>query len=156
MPNNVYSEIHLHITWHTKHGAVIQPDFEAQLHKFIQAYAERTGGVRGHAVNGVADHVHLAVSVPPTLNISEWLGKLKGASAYHVNHRLINRHTFGWQSGYGVVSFGAKDLPWVVDYIRFQKEHHASGQIHDRLERTESPINRAQETKGRIAFVNQP
>ena len=40
-----------------------------------------------------------------------------------------------WQSGYGVVSFGTKDLPWVSDYIRNQKEHHASGKALERLER---------------------
>jgi len=99
MPNTVYSQIHLHFTWHTQHGAVIEPVFEAQLHKFIRDYAERTAGIRVYAVNGVADHVHLAVSIPPTVNASEWLGKLKGATAYHVNHRLINRRTFGWQAG---------------------------------------------------------
>jgi len=26
--------------------------------------------------------------------------------------------------GYGAASFGTKDLEWVVDYIRKQKEHH--------------------------------
>ncbi len=83
-------------------------------------------------------------------------GKLKGASAHHVNHRLINRRTFGWQTGYGVVSFGAKDLPWVVEYIQRQKEHHADGKTHDRLERTVSPPKRAQEDKGRRTFANQP
>jgi hypothetical protein len=40
-----------------------------------------------------------------------------------------------WQRGFGVVSFGKKQLPWVRAYIRNQKEHHASGSIQDRLER---------------------
>ena len=40
-----------------------------------------------------------------------------------------------WQTGYGVVSFGAKDLPWVVAYIQNQREHHARAGTHDRLER---------------------
>jgi hypothetical protein len=30
---------------------------------------------------------------------------------------------------------GAKDLDWVRAYIRKQKEHHANGTIHERLER---------------------
>ena len=90
MPNNVYSEIHLHLTWHTKYGAVIEPAFERTLHRCIHDYAERTQGVQVHAINGTADHVHLAVAIPPTLNASEWLGQLKGASAQHINHRLTN------------------------------------------------------------------
>jgi hypothetical protein len=40
-----------------------------------------------------------------------------------------------WQSGYGVVSFGTGDLPWVKAYIADQKEHHRVGKIADRLER---------------------
>jgi hypothetical protein len=38
-------------------------------------------------------------------------------------------------NGYGVVSFGTKDLPWIVKYVRNQKEHHATGKIYERLER---------------------
>jgi putative transposase len=156
MPNNVYSEIHLHITWHTKHGVLIEPAFEARLHQFIRSYAAQTAGVRVHAVNGTADHIHLAVSIPPTLNTSEWLGKLKGASTHHVNHRLINRRAFGWQQGYGVLSFGTKDLPWVVEYVQRQKEHHTAGTAQERLERTVSPLKRAEEEGGRAAFGIQP
>ena len=40
-----------------------------------------------------------------------------------------------WQKGYGVVSFGTGDLDWVKLYISNQKEHHARGGVHDRLER---------------------
>ena len=40
-----------------------------------------------------------------------------------------------WQAGYGVVSFGTRAMEWVCEYIRKQKEHHAKGSVHDRLER---------------------
>jgi putative transposase len=42
-----------------------------------------------------------------------------------------------WQAGYGIVSFGTKDLKWVLNYIRNQREHHSTGNIYERLERTE-------------------
>jgi REP-associated tyrosine transposase len=38
------------------------------------------------------------------------------------------------QAGYGIVSFGTEDLDWVREYIRNQKQHHASGSTVDRLE----------------------
>lgn len=88
-----------------------------------------------HEVGGVEDHVHMAVSVPPSLLISEWIGELKGASAHYINSEIANRKLLAWQAGYGVVSFGTKDLPWVAAYIRNQKEHHARGTTHERLER---------------------
>jgi hypothetical protein len=40
-----------------------------------------------------------------------------------------------WQRGYGVVSFGKRNLPWVSQYIAQQKEHHARQGVVDRLER---------------------
>ena len=39
-----------------------------------------------------------------------------------------------WQAEYGIVSFGTKDLEWVKQYIRNQKQHHASGSTVDHLE----------------------
>jgi putative transposase len=138
MPRNVFSEIHLHLTWHTKNSAkVLVDEVESRLHRYIRQRALQTDGVIVHAIGGVEDHIHLAVSVPPTLNISEWIGELKGASAHFINHEICNRKTLEWQTGYGVVSFGTKDLPWVVQYVRDQKEHHARGSIHDRMERIE-------------------
>jgi hypothetical protein len=52
---------------------------------------------------------------------------------WQVNHELVNRKVLDWQTGYGVVSFGTKDLDWVVKYIRNQKKHHKKGTAVDRL-----------------------
>ena len=48
MPNNVYAEIHLHISWHVKTGATIEPAFESKLHGFIRDYAGCTPVVSCH------------------------------------------------------------------------------------------------------------
>ena len=89
-------------------------------------------------MGGTDDHVHIAVSVPPTLPIAEWIGRIKGASAHWVNHRIANRKLLEWRSGYGVVSFGTKDLPWVVAYVKNQRQRHANGKVYERLESVES------------------
>jgi putative transposase len=89
-----------------------------------------------HEIGGTDTHVHLAVTIAPTVNISELVGRLKGGSAHDVNQRLGNKSkVLQWQEGYGVVSFGTRDLEWVREYIRNQREHHAQGKVHDRLER---------------------
>jgi putative transposase len=134
----VYSEINLHITWHT-HGntPVLTELIEAQLHRYLRRRARESEGVVVHEINGMPDHIHLAVTVPPTLNIAEWIGQIKGASAHFINHQIGNKKILAWQSGYGVVSFGTRDLPWVTAYIRNQKRHHAEGSVHERLERIE-------------------
>lgn len=53
-------------------------------------------------------------------------------------NRNFERSTLEWQHGYGVVSFGTRDLKWVVDYVTNQKEHHAKGNVFERLEKIEN------------------
>ena len=138
MPRNVYSETHLHMTWHTLNNAPVLVDMvESQTHRHLRHRAIQPEGVIVHEINGVADHVHFVVTIPPTILISEWIGKLKGGSSHFINQEICNRKVLEWQTGYGVVSFGTKDLPWVVDYVRRQKEHHAKGTTQERLERVD-------------------
>ena len=96
MPRNVYSEINLHITWHTKgRAAVIVDTIERQLHQYLQQRIRQTPDVICRALGGTADHLHLAVTVPPTLLVSDWIGQLKGASAHYEfgNGKLLVRNT---------------------------------------------------------------
>jgi REP-associated tyrosine transposase len=88
-----------------------------------------------HAVGRIEDHVHCVASIPPTLTISEWIGQLKGGSSFYINHEVVNRKLLDWQTGYGVVSFGTRDLQWVINYVKNQKEHHAKKTTHPRLEK---------------------
>lgn len=138
MSRNYYSEINLHITWHTKNN---QPMLSSNVESFVQEELRRriveTPGAFVHEIGGTDDHVHVAVTVPPTLTPSQWIGELKGGVSYDVNRRIGHRNTdLQWQSGYGVVSFGTADLEWLRAYIRNQQTHHASGTVHERLERS--------------------
>jgi REP element-mobilizing transposase RayT len=102
----------------------------------LREKAAALGDIQVHEIGGIETHVHLAVSIEPTVTISEMVGAVKGYASHEVNRRLgMAAKALQWQTGYGVVSFGAKDLPWVAAYIRNQREHHARGSIHDRLER---------------------
>ena len=150
MPRNAYSEINLHFVWHTKENVpVLEGSIEKHLYDFLKDRALQAPGLYFHAIGGIEDHVHPVVSVPPTLLISDWIGQMKGSSSHYINHRIVNRHLLDWQTGYGVVSFGTGDLPWVISYVRNQKQHHAKGTTQERLERGEaeadqpSPLKRA-------------
>jgi putative transposase len=132
---NYYAEINLHLTWHTKESApLLIPDVDKFVHHYLRGRCINTPGVYIHEIGGIETHVHLAVSIAPTLQISEFVGQLKGASAHEANHHF-GRKVLEWQTGYGVVSFGTKDLPWVVEYIRNQRDRHARADVVDRLER---------------------
>lgn len=140
MSRNYYAEINLHITWHTKLSApLLTPEIEPFTHRFLRQKLINTPGAYVHEVGGTETHIHLAVSLAPTITVSELIGQLKGASSHDVNQQFGRaRKALQWQEGYGVVSFGTKDLEWVKAYVRNQREHHARGTAYDRLERITS------------------
>lgn len=136
MPRNVYWELFYHIVWRTKDSApLLTPNVEPLTHKYLTHRALQTPDAIVHAIGGIENHIHLAVSLPPTVELAKWIGDLKGACAHAINHGPSDLGTLAWQAGYGIVSFGKRDLPWVVDYIHHQREHHAAGRAQDRLER---------------------
>jgi putative transposase len=138
MSGNVYSEINLHVTWHTKgSAALLEPKIEALVHRHLRGKCINTPGVYYHEVDGTETHVHLCVTVLPKVHIDEYIGQLKGGSSHEVNSKL-GRKLLEWQQGYGVVSFGTKDLEWVKAYVRDQKQRHATGRTVERLERITS------------------
>ena len=141
MAQNYYAEINLHITWHTKDSApMLRDDVETLVHCHLRKKALEAREVLVHAIGGTHDHVHIALSIPPTLLISDYVGQLKGSSSHEANQRLgLHGKVLEWQAGYGVVSFGMGDLQWVVRYIENQRSHHARGKAVDRLERITEP-----------------
>jgi putative transposase len=152
MSHNYYSEINLHITWHCKNSLpLLTPQVEPVAHRYVKDKAIKTPRVFIHEIGGTETHVHVAVTVPPTLTISEFIGQIKGVSSHDVNKQLgLRGKVLEWQAGYGVVSFGSGDLEWVNQYIRNQREHHACGKVYERLERISEPEPReAQEPRER-------
>ena len=88
-----------------------------------------------HALNGIADHVHIAVTIPPKLAISDYVQQVKGVSSREVNqHAPDADEHFRWQKGFSVHSYGQKMLPTVVQYIEKQKQHHGDDTILQYLE----------------------
>jgi putative transposase len=135
MSGKAYSEISLHIIWHTKDSIpFINDDIEVPLFNFIRKRCAETPGAFCYAVGGTSGHIHVCVSIPPTLNIVSWVGEIKGASSHFINHN-VSEKGLQWQTGYGVVSFGKNNLQFVKEYIENQKEHHSKGKVNSRLER---------------------
>ncbi len=90
------------------------------------------------AVNGIPDHIHIAVSIPPAHSVSDWVKQIKGASSRTMNMAFTDLDTkFRWQEAYGVLTFGARNLPLVVRYIENQKDHHQAGTVQPYLEQIE-------------------
>ena len=72
------------------------------------------------------DHIHLCVSIPPKLSVSDFVGYLKGKSALMIfdkHPEMGNKwdRSF-WARGYYVSTVGNVDEETVKEYIRRQTE----------------------------------
>jgi putative transposase len=133
-----YWKLYYHFVWSTKGRLpLILPAFEDDLYRVIAAKVIKMDG-SVHAIGGVEDHIHLAVSVPPKLALARFVGEVKGNSSHFVNQVIKPDFEFYWQDEYGVLSFGEKNLPAVVRYIHNQKQHHADGTLIVAMERLDS------------------
>lgn len=127
-----------HLVWTTKNREpLITPKIEPLLFTTISAKCTELD-CHLLAVNAVPDHIHTAVNMPPKLSIARWMKVIKGASSYEINSLNPDAESrFRWQEGYGALTFGAKNLAFVVAYINAQKEHHAANTIESYLEQTD-------------------
>ena len=129
-----YWRLFYHIVWVTAgRQPLIAPDRQEALHNVIAAKAAALGAMV-HAVGGIEDHVHLAVSAPPTVMLATFIGQIKGASSHFANRELGLEGGFAWQPEYGIVSLGRKQLGTVVEYVKRQREHHQQGTAIGALE----------------------
>ena len=92
-----------------------------------QAAHARKLGCHRVDVGGVADHVHVLVSLPATLSVADLVGQLKGVSSHLVNHVLAPTLGFRWQGSYGAFTVGQPEYAAVRDYVNDQPAHHGEG-----------------------------
>jgi REP-associated tyrosine transposase len=128
-----YWRLFYHVVWGTKHRlALIDPVWEEDLYGYIRGKATALG-CSPHAIGGMPDHIHVAISVPPKLSVATLVGQLKGASSHHVN-KTYTDGSFLWQAEYGVFSFSEKALASITGYINNQKRHHAANTLNLAME----------------------
>jgi len=119
-----------------KRQPLITPEIEPLIHGFMRSKAIGLGGTV-FAIGGIEDHVHVVCSIPPKIAVATFIGQVKGASSAKVNQgRGDEEARFAWQEEYAVFSFDRKRLPYVVNYVEMQKQHHAEQSIIPILERT--------------------
>ena len=119
-----YWKLYYHLVWATfERYPLITPERETILRTTLYNKVKDLGMVL-HALGNVADHVHLAASIPPVLSVAACVRHLKGASSRAVNLRASAGQPFRWQEGYSALSFGERSLAAVVAYVNEQPRHH--------------------------------
>lgn len=120
-----YISIYVHCVFSTKYRQkLITPELQTRLWQYIGALA-RENKMKALAVGGVEDHVHLLLSLPPTLSISKAIQLIKGNSSRWVSDTFSEYRHFKWQEGYGAFSVSLSGIKRTIGYIRIQRQHHS-------------------------------
>ncbi len=114
----IYKNILYHLVFITKYRSpMITRKTLEQLRPLCRLKADKLDSVI-HILNGYKDHVHLLVSAPPALSVSDLVKHLKGYSSFMIRD-------LRWQNGYGVFTVDSSSFFRVFDYIKKQEEHHS-------------------------------
>lgn len=135
-----------HSKWMCKYHIVFIPKYRRKIiyHKLredIQKYIKdlcKWKGVEIIEGHMMPDHVHLLVSIPPKISVSNFMGYLKGKSALMIleNHGELrykmDRRNF-WATGYYVSTVGLNEAT-IKKYIKEQENEDI---IEDKLTKRE-------------------
>lgn len=133
-----YWQLFYHIVWTTKNRLpLISPDVEPVVYDLLRSKAIGLEATV-FALNGVADHVHMVVAIPPKIAVAKFIGQVKAVASTKFNKSGLRELPLFWQEEYGVFSFDGKRLPNYIAYVEKQKEHHAQGTTIPVLERIDA------------------
>jgi len=121
-----------HTKWNCKYHIVFAPKYRRQviygklkreIGKIIRELCERKG-VEIVQAEACPDHIHMLVSIPPKLSVSEFMGYLKGKSSLMIFDKFANmKYRYGnrqfWCRGYYVDTVG-RNRKVIEEYIRNQ------------------------------------
>ncbi len=125
-------QLHVHLVWSTKYRfAVLRGDIQLRCRDLIRQVCD---SMDVRVLKGVVskDHVHLHLSYPPKISVSDLVKRLKGRSARLMLDEVaeLKKRYWGqylWGIGYGAWSTGNITDEMIQNYL----EHHKEGPNND-------------------------
>jgi putative transposase len=122
--SHTYTNLAVHALFSTKdRSRSITPELKSDLHAYMGGIL-RNLKVRTVALNGVEDHVHILMVLPPTLCSADLMEALKSSSTGWVRKKGGEFGDFAWQGGYTAFSVSQSSIGVVKAYIESQEQHH--------------------------------
>ena len=86
------------------------------------------------AAGGTTHHIHLLLTQPKTITLSNYMMKIKANSSRWLKELGSQYRAFAWQDGYGAFSVSASKVRTVAQYIANQEEHHKKKTFQQEME----------------------
>jgi len=126
-------QLHVHMVWSTKYRySVLKGEIQIRCRDLIRQICDSQDV---SILKGVVskDHIHLHVSYPPKLSVSDLVKRLKGRTARllpdefaELKKRYWGQHL--WGIGYGAWSSGNITDEMIAEYLEHHKENPNSDQ----------------------------
>jgi putative transposase len=137
MAHSVFS-CDYHLVWPTKYRRkILDPGVQGYLLKVLQGLPEHRPDLIIKEVNTDEDHIHILISIPPTVTVGSVVGLLKSNTAKSLNDKFphLRKVYWGtrsiWSAGYFVSTVGINEAV-IRRYIENQGKEDA-GQNNLRL-----------------------
>ncbi len=127
------TKVLVHFIFSTKNReAWIAQELERDLFAFIGGLCRALDGALT-AAGGAEDHVHLLISTPKTMTLSDIMLHVKRDSSKWIKANHPSLVDFAWQEGYAAFSVGHVQIPEVRGYLSKQREHHRTRSFKEEL-----------------------
>jgi putative transposase len=129
-----YNCIYYHIIYATKgHRPLLGEDEMARLCEYTSGIIRNTGS-KLHIAGGPADHIHMAVSLAPSMSLVDFVRTVKTNSSRWIHETFPKLADFAWQDGYAAFTVSHSGLEKVVAYIKDQNKHHKRTTFEEEME----------------------
>ena len=126
-----YVSSYFHCVFSTKERRPsINAGLQERLWPFLGGIARRNK-MKTLAIGGVADHVHLLLSLPATLSLAKAMQLIKAGSSKWVHETFPDQPRFAWQEKYGAFSVSVSQLDNIINYIENQEAHHRKSSFQE-------------------------
>ena len=128
-----FTNLSYHIVFSTRERrALMKPDVLGRICRYVG------GIIRNHegaalAVNGTADHLHIATIAAAKTAISDFVRTIKSNSSRWVHDTFPRLRDFHWQDGYSAFTVSRSVQDTVVAYVMNQQKHHEQMTFQEEL-----------------------
>ena len=126
LPNTMsstHTSLHYHINLSIKDRVpAMVVSWRERLHAYMGGVVRNIDGV-AETIGGVADHVHLLISLNANHCLADAVRDVKSVSSRWV-HEEIGLRNFAWQEGYGAFTVSPSQRGKITEYINQQEKHH--------------------------------
>lgn len=128
---HTYTSLLTHVVFSThQRRATLTAEIRRRVHEYLGGVAKALRA-RPLIINGIDDHAHMLLELPPTLAIADAIQKIKGNASRWISEEFSR--LFDWQRGYGAFTVSRRNVDGVIRYIANQEEHHRTRSYEDEL-----------------------